>query len=147
MEMSRSLAMTTQPEPYDGTVSARLTDLRAWQRTFDALQDTDLRVDDPARFERTTALIEANLLIARDRLETVPPEDIVGVTLLLRYGLSITDDPRMAAVIKSCLVTLLETEADREITRVDDLPDEAFDAALNWRETGQTKGARDSSLG
>ena len=131
--------MTTRPEPLDGTVSTRLTDLRAWQDTFNALQDTDLQVDDAERFERTTALIEANLLIARDRLETVPPEDTVGVALLLRYGLSITDDPRMAAVIKSCLVTLMDTEARQKVSHVDDLPDEAFDAAVNWRETRGTK--------
>ena len=127
--------MTHRPEFRDGTVAARLTDVRVWQRTLFCLQDEQLWIDDIDRFEQTKALVEANLMIARHHLETAPPENLEAVTLLLRYGLSITDDPRMAAIIKSCLITLLDMEGS-VADAADQMPDEAFDAAVNWVDGG-----------
>lgn len=135
--------MTDRLESCEGTVATRLADLRSRQKTLGALQDAHLCIDDGERFEQTKALIEASLLVARHRLETAPPENLVGVTLLLRYGLSITDNPRLASVIKACLVTLLKMEASRACERVDQIPDEAFDAAVNWLDVCEIGEAED----
>jgi hypothetical protein len=114
------------------TVAARLAALRHWQRQLRAVQETGLRIDDTDRFERTRIMIEANILLARHQLENAPPEDRNGVTLLLRYGLSVTNDPCLAAIIKSCLVTLLDMTPPPHAGDAEEIPDEAFDAAVDW---------------
>lgn len=114
------------------TVAARLAELRRWQDKLQAMQDRRLNVDDAERFERTSVIIEANMLIARHRLENAPPENQGGVSLLLRYGLSVTNDPCLAAIIKSCLVTLLDMAPPPDAVDAEEIPDEAFDDAVNW---------------
>ena len=84
-------------------------------------------------------LIEAGLLVARHRLEHTPPEEEAGVTLLLRHGLSITDDPRIAAIIKSCLITLLGIEPRPKKDDAAEIPDEVFDVVTDWQPPDRTR--------
>ena len=129
--------IATPPSDMLATVADRLANLRKWQHQLAALADERLIADDADRLERATLLIEANLLVARRHLESEPPEDIPGVTLLLRYGLSITEDPCLAAVIKSCLVTLLGIARPPDTELIDEIPDEVFDTVSDWHESGQ----------
>ena len=114
------------------SVAGRLAELREWQEKLTAVRDVKIHIDDVDRFERTSVFVEANMLLARHRLVSAPPEDESGVTLLLRYGLSVTDDPCLAAIIKSCLVTLLGMAPPPDARDAEEIPDEAFDAAVDW---------------
>lgn len=128
----RANGPSDQHQSTEASVAQRLAELRQWETQLTALHDARPGVDDPDRFVQTWTLIEAGQLLARHRLEHTPPEDGAGVTLLLRYVLSMTDDPSVAAVIKSCLITLLGIEASLKIPDAAEIPDEAFDAATNW---------------
>jgi hypothetical protein len=105
----------------------------AWS-TYEAINDDSLCADDPERLGDARLLAEANALLARQLLERTAPATLTGVAVLLRHGLSHTDDPDMAALLKSVLAMLLgidpEAQLDRPDAMPDDLPDTVFDLAL-----------------
>jgi hypothetical protein len=107
----------------------------AWSQ-YEAINDDGLLADDPEKLGDARLLAEANALLARQMLERTAPATLTGVAVLLRHGLSHTEDPDMAALIKSVLAMLLgidpEELLDRPDALPDDLPDTAFDLAMLW---------------
>lgn len=84
-----------------------MRDYYAYRRQREALMDEHLQPDDPEKLDCVLTMLDANLLLAQHRLEHTPPVSREGLAVLLQYALSITTDPSVAAVLKSCLTGLV----------------------------------------
>ncbi len=120
----------TAPDP----LVQHFQDYDSCRTQFDALCDDRVLADDPDRLIRVLTLIEANLIVARHRLEHTPPSTPGGLVLLLRHALSITVDAHVAAILKSCLLALTGSEAACDDSAPDQeiLTEDSFDDIVNW---------------
>lgn len=104
-----------------------MRDYSSYRALREALMDDRLQADDPEKLDCVLTMIDANMLLARHRLEHTPPVSKEGVAILLRYALSITNDPNVAAVLKSCLTAVVGVVQAGDGIDMGEAGDEAFD--------------------
>jgi len=126
------------PRGADDPVVARLRAYRLCCERYVSVRDGGLIADRRDRLADVLTLLEADMLLAGHRLEHTPPTSAAGLVLMLRHTLTLTDDPRVAAAIKSCLAGLLGLPAAAvAVGEGDDgPPDATFDGPVGWAQAG-----------
>jgi hypothetical protein len=118
----------------DDPVAARLCAYRLSRERYESVRDGGLVADRQDRLADVLTLLEADMLVARHRLEHTPPCSAAGLALLLRHILTLTDDPHVAAAVKACLAGLLGLPPSFVAVEEgeDGPPDDVFDGPTGW---------------